>query len=98
MKSNIIPEPIEFEWDAGNIDKNFKKHGIENEEAEEVFLNDPLISEDVKHSQFEKRYQCLGVTDRNRKLFVSFTIRRNRVRLISIRNMSKEEKQKYEKI
>ncbi len=97
MKSNIIPEPLEFEWDKGNIDKNFKKHGITNEEAEEVFFNDILVSEDEEHSKIEKRYQCLGLTDKGKKLFVSFTIRSNKVRVISVRNMNKKEKETYEK-
>ena len=54
MNRDIIPEPIEFEWNKGNVDKNLKKHGVKNEEAEEVFLNDPLIYEDLKHSELEK--------------------------------------------
>ena len=97
MNTDIIPEPIEFEWDKGNIDKNVKKHSIENREAEEVFLNDPLISEDEIHSRTEKRYQCLGITDKNKKLFISFTIRKDKVRIISVRNMDKKEKEKYAK-
>ena len=64
MNKKIVPEPIEFDWDKGNVDKNFKKHRVLNEEAEEVFLNDPLISEDKEHSKVEKRYQCLGITDK----------------------------------
>ncbi|MEK7188226.1 MAG: BrnT family toxin [Patescibacteria group bacterium] len=95
MKSNIIPEPLEFEWDSGNIDKN-KKRGVSNEEAEEVFLNNPLIFEDLGHSRTEKRYQCLGETDKSRKLFVSFTVRGSRLRIISVRSMSKKERKKYE--
>lgn len=97
MITDFIPEPIEFEWDKGNIDKNFKKHGITNEEAEEVFLNEPLISEDKKHSRAERRYQCLGITDKKERLFVSFTVRNNKVRVISARNMNKKEKSVYEK-
>ena len=41
MNRDIIPEPIEFEWNKGNVDKNLKNIGSKNEEAEEVFLNDP---------------------------------------------------------
>ena len=29
---------IGFEWDGGNIDKNYKKHGITAKEAETVFF------------------------------------------------------------
>ena len=97
MNQDILPKPLEFEWDSGNLDKNFKKHGIENRESEEVFLNNPLISEDKEHSKTEKRYQCLGITDKNKKLFVSFTIRNDQIRIISVRNMDKKEKKIYEK-
>ena len=97
MNQDIIPEPIEFEWDRGNLDKNFKKHRITNEEAEEVFLNDPLISEDKKHSTVEKRYMLWGKTNTNRKLTIFFTIRNNRIRVISARDMHKKERGEYEK-
>ncbi|MEK7111246.1 MAG: BrnT family toxin [Patescibacteria group bacterium] len=96
MNRDIIPEPIEFEWNKGNVDKNLKKHGVKNEEAEEVFLNDPLIYEDLKHSELEKRYDCLGKTDKNKKLFISFTLRDDKIRIISARLMSKKERKKYE--
>ncbi len=95
MNNIIIPEPIVFDWDKGNRDKNFKKHGILNEEAEEVFQNEPIIYEDLKHSNLEKRFNCLGETDSGKKIFISFTIRMNKTRLISIRLMSKKEKEKY---
>ena len=98
MKSNIIPEPLEFEWDKGNQEKNLKKHGVINEEAEQVFGNEPLVSEDLKHSNIrEKRYQCLGLTDNKRKLFISFTIREDKARIISARPMSQKEKKRYVK-
>lgn len=98
MNNNIIiPEPITFDWDKGNKDKNFKKHGISNEEAEEVFSNEPVTYEDQKHSKIEKRFNCLGETDSGKKIFISFTVRGNKTRLISIRLMSKKEKQKYAK-
>lgn len=107
MNNIIIPEPIIFDWDKGNRDKNFKKHGITNEEAEEVFLNQPLTYEDLKHSKLEKRFISLGETDTGKKIFmtflttyhpkdaISFTVRGNKTRLISIRLMNKKERQQY---
>ncbi|MAG28893.1 hypothetical protein CL632_01980 [bacterium] len=87
-----------FDWNKGNLDKNWKKHNVSNSECEEVFFNEPLlISEDEKYSQKEKRLQALGKTENNRLLFISFTIRNNNIRIISARNMSRKEKQHYEK-
>lgn len=95
----ILPDPIAFEWNKGNIDKNLKKHKVTNKETEEVFENKPLfISEDIKHSKFEKRYQALGITNNYKLLFLSFTVRKDKVRIISARNMSKKERRTYEKI
>ncbi len=95
MNNIIIPEPIIFDWDSGNKNKNFKKHGVSNEEAEEVFLNEPVTYEDLKHSSLEKRFSCLGETDGGKKVFISFTVRDNKTRLISIRLMNKKERQQY---
>lgn len=94
----IVPEPISFEWDSGNVDKNFKSHNVSCQEAEEVFVNQPLIVvEDAKHSTTEKRYQALGKSSKNRLLFISFTVRKQKIRIISIRNMDKKEKNEYKK-
>jgi len=92
----ILPEPISFEWDKGNIDKNLIKHKVTNKEAEEVFSNEPLISEDVKHSTKELRMQILGKTNQDRLLFISFTIRKDKMRIISVRDMNKKEVMVYE--
>ncbi len=97
MKIDVIPEPIQFEWDKGNIDKNFKGHEVGNEEAEDIFLNEETIfSEDIKHSKKERRFQALGLSAKGRKLFISFTIRKNKVRIISARDMSKKERKAYD--
>ncbi|MFA5779776.1 MAG: BrnT family toxin [Elusimicrobiota bacterium] len=93
----IVSEPIFFEWNKGNIDKNLRKHNVANRETEEVFENDPkFIFRDEKHSQKEERYGLYGKTKAERLLFVVFTIKRDKVRVISARNMSKKERRVYE--
>lgn len=87
---------IGFQWDKDNIEKNWLKHKVSPVECEQVFFNKALFAEDVKHSQREKRYYALGLTNNRRLLFVAFTIRRNRIRIISARNMSKKERKIYE--
>lgn len=94
----ILPEPLAFDWDKGNLDKNLVKHNVTNQEAEEIFSHGPLIvAEDAKHSTKESRFVALGETKRGRKLFLSFTIRNNKVRIISVRDMNKKEEVVYEK-
>ena len=87
-----------FEWDEGNIDKNWIKHQVSNSECEELFFNLPLLlADDEKHSQEEKRYYALGQTHANRWLFMAFTIRKNKIRVISARDVSQKEGKVYAK-
>lgn len=95
----VFPESLVFVWDGGNIEKNFIKHGVSNKEAEAVFTNKPfLVSEDIKHSEKEKRFQALGKTDEGRLLFISFTRRGKKLRIISARDMNRKEEDIYEEI
>jgi uncharacterized DUF497 family protein len=95
----ILPEPIAFQWDKGNIIKNFEKHNVTAQEAEEVFANEPFVTtEDTKHSSVEQRFYGLGRTKTNRKLFVAFTVRDRKIRVISIRDMKKKERLEYERL
>lgn len=92
-----IPEPICFEWDKGNSDKSLKKHGVRNEEAEEVFFDDKsVLSEDIKHSQAEKRYQVVGKSEKKRLLSIIFTVRGELIRVVSAREASRKERRLYE--
>lgn len=93
----ILPQPISFEWDKGNIGKNLIKHNVTDKEAEEVFENEPkFIFEDEKHSYIEKRYMIWGITNKGKRLAVIFTIREDRVRIISARDMHRKERREYE--
>lgn len=86
-----------FEWDDGNRDKNWEKHQVSNSDCEEVFFNLPLLLHpDPTHSQTEERYYVLGQTNEGRRLFISFTIRGENLRVISARDMSKRERNFYE--
>jgi len=88
-----------FDWDDGNARKSLDKHGVTQREAEEVFVNTPLvIAEDVKHSQTEGRYQALGQSLTGRQLHVAFTLRNEgtRIRVISARHMNRKERALYE--
>lgn len=90
--------PIKFDWNKGNIDKNWKRHKVDFRECEEIFSNQPLkIFYDEKHSQKEGRFLAYGITNRQRKLTVIFTIRNKKIRVISARNQNRKERRKYEK-
>ena len=91
-----LPEFEGFDWDQGNIDKNWLAHHVTPQEAEQVFFNLPLlVVDDEKHSRTEKRYFVLGQTDENRPLFIVFTMRKGRIRVISARDMNRKERKVY---
>ncbi len=94
----ILPRVIAFEWDKWNKDKNYIKHKVSNQEAEEVFFNRPLkIFEDTKHSFLEKRFVAHGITNTKRRLTIIFTLRNQKIRIVSARDMNKKERGEYEK-
>lgn len=85
-----------FDWDDGNINKNWIKHKVSPAECEQMFFNRPLvIQDDQKHSEVEKRFYALGRTDSKRNLFIAFTVRNKRIRVISARDMSRKEREVY---
>lgn len=93
----VIKEAFEFEWDKGNTDKNLK-HNVEDKEAEEVFLDENrYILKDKIHSEDEERFRILGKTQKSRLLFIVFTIRRKKIRIISARDINRKEVSLYEK-
>ena len=86
-----------FDWNRGNIEKNWEKHNVSPVECEQIFFNQPLIIlDDPKHSILEKRYAAFGCTDAGRLLIVIFTKRRKFLRVISARNMNRRERKFYE--
>lgn len=92
-----LPEVLEFEWDKGNIGKN-RKHKVEESESEEAFFDeDRIIFKDIFHSKDEERFILLGKTKQERSLYVIFTLRKNKIRIISARNINKREAHLYEK-
>jgi len=93
----IIPELVIFDWDKGNINKN-KKHNIDDREAEEVFFDEwAKIFKDRVHSQTEERFRVIGKTEEGRLLFIIFTKRKDKIRIISARGINKKEEYLYEK-
>ena len=94
MKS--FPESKSFDWDEGNINKNWDEHRVHHLECEEVFFNEPITTKVEKRGlPQEERISALGVTNEGRFLFVVFIIRRGRIRVIYARDMNKKERKIY---
>ena len=94
----ILPEPLSFQWDKGNIEKNLVKHGISNQVIEEAFLDEKkILYDDVFHSEGEERFILIGKSRTERLVYIVFTIRGLMIRVISARDLSRKEHLFYEK-
>jgi len=92
----VIKEPIYFEWDKGNIDKNQKSHDVTEKEAEEVFFDKKkVIYKDKFHSEKEDRFILIGKTKEKRLLYAVFTKRGTKMRIISARDINRKEVKYY---
>lgn len=85
---------LEFEWDERKNQINIKKHGIDFNIAMHVFDDEDRIEIfDMEHSINEDRYNVIGrVHD---VLFVVYTERCDRIRLISARIATEAERRIY---
>ena len=83
-----------FEWDEEKAAANLKKHGISFYDAVRVFNDaDRLEFYDAAHSIEEDRYNTIGMVDDI--LYVVYTERKERTRIISARLATKSERRKY---
>ncbi len=84
-----------FEWDSNKAASNRAKHGISFEEAKDVFRDTFAIEAlDDREDYGEERYTLIGMA-RNKLLFVVYTERRGKFRLISARKAEKDEQDEY---
>lgn len=92
---------LEFDWDDGNSTKSLTKHKISQERAEQVFRNRDLLVPlgiQIAPQTNEPRFGVLGMDGLGTHLTISFTIRAGRVRVISVRPMSRKERKKYAEV
>jgi hypothetical protein len=88
-----------FDWDEGNAPKIPARHRVSPAECEQVFFNEPLVvAEDAAHSGAEQRWAAWGRTAEGRTLAVVFTLRGDRIRPISAREMNRKERRRYAEI
>ena len=101
VKWILEQEDFEFDWDQGNSTKSLQKHKISPESAEQIFLNRDFLvplGMQVAPTTNEPRFGALGTDSSGRRLSLCFTIRSGRIRIISVRPMSKIERRHYESI
>ena len=86
-----------FEWDERKAAVNLLKHKVSFLEAATVF-DDPylLVEPDLAHSGEESRELAIGFSRKERVLLVVYVEPDKRIRLISARKATPEERRKYE--
>lgn len=82
-----------FEWDLGNVSKVQKR--LDLAVVEFAFQGHPFVGEDIVHSDTEQRWFLVNRIQ-DRFVFVVFTVRKNRIRVISARFMRRREAKHYE--
>ncbi len=99
MAADIVERLVRctgFDWDEGNAPKLRERHAVSQSECEQVFLAEPLLVVwDEQDAQVEERWAALGRTYEGRRLLVVFTVRGDRIRPNSARDMSRRERKRY---
>ena len=86
---------MEFEWDSEKAKTNLRKHKVPFLKACEVFKDENRIERpDTSGSFGEERWMVLGRVEQT-ILFVVFTLRGERIRLISARRANRDEQRIY---
>jgi uncharacterized DUF497 family protein len=86
-----------FEWNKNKAKKNLEIHGISFDEACTVFKDTlSLTIYDPLHSDDEDRFIVIGNSVDNRLLVVVHTERKDKIRIISARKATKNERKQYE--
>lgn len=85
----------EFEWDDDKAARNWRDHGIAFEAACQAF-NDAFAVEweDDRQTTAEQRFAMLAMVG-ERLLFVAYTLRGDRIRIISARRAEPLERRRY---
>lgn len=85
----------DFEWDDAKAASNYVDHAVTFDMARAVF-QDPFAIDwlDGREAYGEDRYSTIGMAD-GRLLYVAYTMRGNRIRIISARGAEPHERRHY---
>ncbi len=88
---------MKFSWDPKKAAANLKKHGVSFEEASTVFRDVLSVTgSDPDHSVGERRFVTFGNSSQNRLLVVAHTEESEKIRIVSARVVTRQERRIYE--
>jgi uncharacterized DUF497 family protein len=87
---------LEFEWHEDKAAVNLQIHGVSFALAKTAF-KDPFAIErlDDREAYGEERFVLIGMAEGNLLLFVAYTEREERIRMISARRVTQREQDDY---
>jgi uncharacterized DUF497 family protein len=87
---------LECEWHDAKAEANLRTHGVSFDLAKTVF-NDPFALEwlDEREEYGEERFVIIGMAEGKVLLFVAYTEREERIRIISARRVTQYEQDEY---
>jgi hypothetical protein len=87
---------LKFEWDDAKAEANLRVHGVSFDLASTVF-KDPFAIErvDDREDYGERRFVIIGMAEGRVLLFVAYTERQERMRIISARRATQHEQADY---
>ena len=83
-----------FDWDDANVD-HIARHPVRPDEAEEALTDPRRIGVSAYDADNERRRAVLGATIDGRLLFVVFTIRRGKLRVVAARDATTVQRRHY---
>ena len=87
---------MKFEWDEAKAKSNFRAHGVSFELAKTVFEDAFAVDRiDNREAYGEERFVIIGIAEGQVLLFVAYTERGERTRIISARRATKHEQDFY---
>jgi uncharacterized DUF497 family protein len=86
---------VDIEFDPAKARANLRKHRVSFADAEQALHDPQAITIEDPDAEGEQRFVTLGADALGRLLVVVYTLRRDRVRLISARKASKGEARQY---
>ena len=87
---------MQYEWDPAKNRANLAKHGVDFADAVAIFEDDLALTRPDIESRGEPRFVTLGMDAFGRHLVVVFAERGARIRIISARLATKQERTSYE--
>ena len=86
---------MEFEWDENKNRDNIRRRGIDFYDASRIFRDPYYIEEeDTRQDYGEQRFNVIGQVN-GQTLFVTYTSRGEKIRIISARRAEPYERRKY---